>query len=89
MADIQYRTGADARGPISVTEATVQIEAERDHWAIFQSEGISDAMIKCFVTYLAGYNRPTHEVLFSKDKAVLCMQKRLEKLGVMVQRHLA
>ena len=28
-------------------------------------------------------------LLFSKDKAVLCMQKRLEKLGVKVQRHLA
>ena len=25
-------------------------------------------MIECFVTYLAGHNRPTHEVLFSKDK---------------------
>jgi len=35
---------------------------------LFQSEGLSDAMIECFVTYLAGHNRPTHEVLFSKNK---------------------
>lgn len=35
---------------------------------LFRSEGLSDVMIECFVTYLAGHNRPTHEVLFSKDK---------------------
>lgn len=39
-----------------------------DVWQLFQSGGISDAMIECFVTYLAGHNRPTHEVLFSKDR---------------------
>ena len=27
-------------------------------------------MIECFVIYLAGHNRPTHEVLFSKDKDI-------------------
>ena len=39
-----------------------------DAWRLFESGGLSDATIECFVTYLAGHNRPTHEVLFSKDK---------------------
>ena len=39
-----------------------------DVWQLFQSGGVSDGMIECFVTYLAGHNRPTHEVLFSRDK---------------------
>jgi hypothetical protein len=39
-----------------------------DVWRLFQSGGISDAMVECFVCYLAGHNRPMHEVLFSTDK---------------------
>lgn len=39
-----------------------------DVWRLFQAEGVSDAMIECFVIYLAGHNRPIHEVLFSKDR---------------------
>ncbi len=39
-----------------------------DVWQLYQSGGITDAMIECFVSYLAGHNRPTHEVLFGNDK---------------------
>ena len=41
-----------------------------DVWRIFEAGGLSDAMIECFVIYLAGHNRPTHEVLFSSDKDI-------------------
>lgn len=41
-----------------------------DVWQLQKSGGISDGMIECFVIYLAGHNRPLHEVLFSKDKDI-------------------
>ena len=41
-----------------------------DVWNLYQSGGISDETIECFVTYLAGHNRPTHEVLFGNDKDI-------------------
>lgn len=31
---------------------------------MFDAEGLTDATVECFVTYLAGHNRPIHEVLF-------------------------
>ena len=41
-----------------------------DVWQMFMSDGLSDAAVECFVTYLAGHNRPTHEVLFGNDKNI-------------------
>lgn len=41
-----------------------------DLWQLYESGGISDGMVECFVIYLAGHNRPTHEVLFSNDKDI-------------------
>ena len=41
-----------------------------DVWQLFQTGGLTDAMIECFVVYLAGHNRPTHEVLFGNDKDI-------------------
>lgn len=35
---------------------------------LFESDGLSEAAVECFVTYLAGHNRPIHEVLFGNDK---------------------
>ncbi len=37
---------------------------------MFESAGLSDAVVECFVTYLAWHNRPTHEVLFGNDKNI-------------------
>jgi hypothetical protein len=28
-------------------------------------------MVECFVLYLAGHNRPPHEVLFGRDKNIV------------------
>jgi predicted nucleotidyltransferase component of viral defense system len=39
-----------------------------DIWRMYETMGLSDGMIECFVMYLAGHNRPMHEVLFSPDK---------------------
>jgi hypothetical protein len=41
-----------------------------DVWEMFAAGGLSDATVECFVTYLAGHNRPTHEVLFGNDKDI-------------------
>ncbi len=41
-----------------------------DVWQLYASGGISDAMVECFVIYLAGHNRPPHEVLFGNDKDI-------------------
>ena len=37
---------------------------------MFESGGLSDEIVECFVTYLAGHNRPLHEVLFGNDKDI-------------------
>lgn len=37
---------------------------------MFESGGLSDAAVECFVTYLAGHNRPTYEVLFGNEKDI-------------------
>ena len=41
-----------------------------DIWQLYESRGLTDEMVECFVTYLAGHNRPIHEVLFSNDKNI-------------------
>lgn len=41
-----------------------------DVWQLFQSRGLNATMVECFVVYLAGHNRPIHEVLFSNDKSI-------------------
>ncbi|PZQ30582.1 MAG: hypothetical protein DI562_06765 [Stenotrophomonas acidaminiphila] len=37
---------------------------------MFESGGLNDDMLECFVIYLAGHNRPIHEVLFGRDKDI-------------------
>ena len=37
---------------------------------MYESDGLSEAAIECMVTYLAGHNRPTHEVLFTGPKDI-------------------
>jgi len=39
-----------------------------DVWQMQLAGGMSEAMLECFVAYLAGHNRPMHEVLFGRDK---------------------
>ncbi len=34
---------------------------------LFEPDGLTPAVVECFVCYLAGHNRPVHEVLFSRD----------------------
>ncbi|HEY9100243.1 MAG TPA: nucleotidyl transferase AbiEii/AbiGii toxin family protein [Thiobacillus sp.] len=41
-----------------------------DVWQLYESGGITDGMIECFVIYMAGHNRPPHEVLFGNDKDI-------------------
>lgn len=38
-----------------------------DVHGMFATQGISADIMNCFVAYLAGHNRPVHEVLFSRD----------------------
>lgn len=34
---------------------------------LYEHEGLTPEIVECFVCYLAGHNRPVHEVLFSND----------------------
>lgn len=34
---------------------------------LFELSGLTEEVVECFVCYLAGHNRPVHEVLFSRD----------------------
>jgi predicted nucleotidyltransferase component of viral defense system len=37
---------------------------------MYKANSLSDQAIECFVTYLAGHNRPMHEVLFGRSKDI-------------------
>ena len=39
-----------------------------DVHCLLEGGGLTDEMVECFVAYLAGHNRPVHEVLFSRDQ---------------------
>ncbi|MDY7538761.1 nucleotidyl transferase AbiEii/AbiGii toxin family protein [Undibacterium sp. 5I1] len=41
-----------------------------DVWLLYQNEGITPELLDCFVVYLAGHNRPTHEVLYGNDQVL-------------------
>lgn len=41
-----------------------------DVWTMYESGGLTDGMVECFTTYLAGHNRPIHEVLFGNEKDI-------------------
>lgn len=41
-----------------------------DVCCLFETGEMTDAMVECFVVYLAGHNRPTHEVLFGNEKDI-------------------
>lgn len=41
-----------------------------DVWQLYESGGLTDGMVECCVVYLAGHNRPTHEVLLGNDKDI-------------------
>ncbi|PTX98755.1 hypothetical protein DB345_03285 [Spartobacteria bacterium LR76] len=41
-----------------------------DVWQLREAGGLSEEAVECFVTYLAGHNRPIHEVLFGNDKNI-------------------
>ncbi len=38
-----------------------------DVHGLFEQGGLTPEVVECFVCYLAGHNRPVHEVLFSRD----------------------
>lgn len=45
-------------------------------WQLFQTGGLTDYMVECFVVYLAGHNRHIHEVLFGNDKDIAVEYER-------------
>jgi predicted nucleotidyltransferase component of viral defense system len=34
---------------------------------LYENEGLTDTIVECFAGYLAGHNRPVHEVLFARE----------------------
>jgi predicted nucleotidyltransferase component of viral defense system len=47
-----------------------------DVWQLYESGGLTDSMVECFVVYLAGHNRPPHEVLFGHEKDIAAEYER-------------
>ncbi|MEY4427837.1 MAG: hypothetical protein RLZZ182_526, partial [Pseudomonadota bacterium] len=47
-----------------------------DVWQLFEAGGLTDGMVECFVLYLAGHNRPPHEVLFGNEKDIAAEYER-------------
>jgi hypothetical protein len=42
-----------------------------DLLGMYEKEGLTPEIVECFVCYLAGHNRPVHEVLFSRDNDII------------------
>lgn len=42
-----------------------------DLLGFYKKDGLTPEIVECFVCYLAGHNRPVHEVLFSRDKDIV------------------
>jgi hypothetical protein len=47
-----------------------------DVWQLYESGGLTGGMAECFTIYLAGHNRPPHEVLFGSDKDISAEYER-------------
>lgn len=47
-----------------------------DIWHLYQGDGLTDLMLDAFPVYLAGHNRPPHEVLNGKDKDIRQLYER-------------
>lgn len=47
-----------------------------DVWQLYEPGGLSEGMAECLVIYLAGHNRPPHEVLFGNDKDIAAEYER-------------
>ena len=41
-----------------------------DAWRMYETVGLTDGVVECFVTYLAGHNRPMDEVLSPRPKDI-------------------
>jgi len=46
-----------------------------DLLGMYEKIGLTPEIVECFVCYLAGHNRPVHEVLFSRDKDITSVFK--------------
>lgn len=55
-----------------------------DVHGMFQRIGLTPETVECFVCYLAGHNRPVHEVLFSRDQD---MSQAFENEFIGMMRH--
>jgi len=70
-ADIQVPVLADAELYGSKLVAALDRQHPRDLFDVklmLESHGWNETLLDCFVVYLAGHNRPTHEVLFPNEK---------------------
>lgn len=70
-ADIQIPVLADAELYGSKLVAALDRQHPRDLFDVqlmLARHGWDETLLDCFVVYLAGHNRPTHEVLFPKEK---------------------
>ncbi len=70
-ADIQVPVLADAELYGSKLVAALDRQHPRDLFDVqlmLDTHGWEESLLDCFVVYLAGHNRPTHEVLFPNEK---------------------
>lgn len=70
-ADIQVPVLADAELYGSKLVAALDRQHPRDLFDVqlmLQTHGWQETLLDCFVIYLSGHNRPTHEVLFPNEK---------------------
>src|ERR1700746_105061 len=55
-----------------------------DLLGMYEKDGPTSEIVECFVSYLAGHNRPVHEVLFSRDKDIISVFRN-EFVGMTIE----
>ncbi len=78
---VEFETPILARNELYAGKLVAALDRQHprdlfDVWQLYESGGLSDGMAECFVIYLAGHNRPPHEVLFGNDKDIAAEYER-------------
>jgi predicted nucleotidyltransferase component of viral defense system len=75
LFSVEFKTPTLAPAELYASKLVAALDRQHprdlfDAWRLFETGSIGDDMIECFVVYLAGHNRPVHEVLFGRDKDI-------------------
>jgi predicted nucleotidyltransferase component of viral defense system len=81
LFSVEFETPILARDELYAGKLVAALDRQHprdlfDVWRLYESGGLTEGMTECFIIYLAGHNRPPHEVLFGSDKDISAEYER-------------